>query len=159
MAKTKISASNKKKLKKTVENVIVKVHASFNNTITTITTTKGDTLCWATAGTDYKGSRKSTPFAAQVATEKAMTKAIEAYGVTSVEIEISGPGPGREAAVRAVIAISKGNSISEQDGLEDADRRVSGNRSNARPVFKITSIKDVTGLAFNGCRPPKKRRV
>jgi small subunit ribosomal protein S11 len=107
------------------------VHASFNNTIVTITDRQGNALCWATSGgCGFRGSRKSTPFAAQVAAEKA-GKAAQEYGVKNVEVRVKGPGPGRESAVRALNA--------------------SG--------FKITSIIDVTPIPHNGCRPPKKRRV
>jgi small subunit ribosomal protein S11 len=107
------------------------VHASFNNTIITITDRQGNTLSWATAGgCGFRGSRKSTPFAAQVAAEKAGVAAQE-HGVKNVEVRVGGPGPGRESAVRAL----------NNCGL------------------KITSISDVTPIPHNGCRPPKKRRV
>lgn len=147
-------AKAKKKAKKIVNDGIVKVYSSFNNTIITITDRQGNTLCWGTSGSDFKGSRKSTPFAAQVATEKAMRKAIDDFGMTSVEVEIRGPGPGREASVRAIIAIS------HSDNNDDDDEGSSGGRgSRGRRAVRITSIKDVTGLPHNGCRPPKERRV
>lgn len=121
----------KKKVKKNVVEGIAHVHASFNNTIITITDRQGNALAWATSGgAGFKGSRKSTPFAAQVAAEAA-GKAAQEYGVKNVEVRIKGPGPGRESSVRAL------NSI----GL------------------KITSIEDVTPVPHNGCRPPKKRRI
>ena len=121
----------KKKIKKTVAEGIAHVHASFNNTIITITDRQGNALSWATSGgAGFKGSRKSTPFAAQVAAEAA-GKAAQEYGVKNVEVRIKGPGPGRESSVRAL------NSI----GL------------------KITAIQDVTPVPHNGCRPPKKRRI
>lgn len=121
----------KKKIKKNVSEGIAHVHASFNNTIITITDRQGNTLSWATSGgAGFKGSRKSTPFAAQVAAEAA-GKAAQEFGVQNIEVRIKGPGPGRESSVRAL------NSI----GL------------------KITSIQDVTPMPHNGCRPPKKRRV
>ena len=121
----------RKKVKKHVTDAIAHVHASFNNTIVTITDRQGNTLSWATSGgCGFRGSRKSTPFAAQVAAERAGTAAQE-YGVKSVEVRVRGPGPGRESAVRAL------NSA----GL------------------KVTSIEDVTPIPHNGCRPPKKRRV
>ncbi len=127
----KASASKRKKVKKNVPEGIVHVHATFNNTIITITDRKGDTLCWATSGgSGFRGSRKSTPFAAQVAAERAGTQAQE-YGVKSVDVRIKGPGPGRESSVRAL------NNIG----------------------IRINSITDVTPLPHNGCRPPKKRRV
>jgi small subunit ribosomal protein S11 len=121
----------KKKIKKNVAEGIAHIHASFNNTIITITDRQGNALSWATSGgAGFKGSRKSTPFAAQVAAEAA-GKAAQEYGVKNVEVRIKGPGPGRESSVRAL------NSI----GL------------------KITAIQDVTPVPHNGCRPPKKRRI
>ena len=129
MAKPNISI--KKKIKKNVAEGIAHVHASFNNTIITITDRQGNALSWATSGgAGFKGSRKSTPFAAQVAAETA-GKAAQEYGVKNIEVRIKGPGPGRESSVRAL------NSI----GL------------------KITAIQDVTPFSHNGCRPPKKRRI
>jgi small subunit ribosomal protein S11 len=128
MAKTPI---RRKKVKKQVADGMAHVHASFNNTIVTITDRQGNALSWATAGgSGFRGSRKSTPFAAQVAAERAGTAAQE-YGLKNLEVFIKGPGPGREAAVRALH--SKG--------------------------FKVASIVDITPLPHNGCRPPKKRRV
>ena len=129
MAKT--NTRIKKKIKKNVAEGIAHVHASFNNTIITITDRQGNALSWATSGgAGFKGSRKSTPFAAQVDAETA-GKAAQAYGVQNIEVRIKGPGPGRESSVRAL------NSI----GL------------------KITAIQDVTPVPHNGCRPPKKRRI
>ena len=121
----------KKKVKKMVTDGIAHVHASFNNTIIMISDRQGNALCWTTAGgSGFRGSRKSTPFAAQVAAEKAGEKAKE-YGMKNLEVEVKGPGPGRESAVRAL--------------------------NNAG--FQITNITDVTPIPHNGCRPPKKRRV
>ena len=121
----------KKKVKKDVADGIAHIHASFNNTIIMITDRQGNALSWATAGgSGFRGSRKSTPFAAQVAAEKAGEKAKE-YGMKNLEVEVKGPGPGRESAVRAL--------------------------NNAG--FQITNITDVTPIPHNGCRPPKKRRV
>jgi small subunit ribosomal protein S11 len=121
----------RKKVKRDVSDGIAFIHASFNNTIVTITDRQGNALCWATAGgSGFRGSRKSTPFAAQVAAEKAGEKAQE-YGMKNLEVCVKGPGPGRESAVRALHA--KG--------------------------FRITNISDVTPIPHNGCRPPKKRRV
>ena len=129
-AKTK-QQKTRKKVKRVVTDGIVHVHASFNNTIVTFTDRQGNALCWATAGgSGYRGSRKSTPYAAQVATERASEVAKE-YGVKSVAVLIYGPGPGRESTVRELIS---------QD-------------------FKIVEITDVTGIPHNGCKPPKKRRV
>ena len=127
----KPATKTRKRIKQQVIDGIVHVHASFNNTIITITDRKGNTLSWATAGgSGFRGSRKSTPFAAQVAAERAGTVAQE-YGVKNLEVEIKGPGPGRESAVRAL------NNLG----------------------FRVLSISDVTPIPHNGCRPPKKRRV
>ena len=121
----------RKRVKKTVVDGIAHIHASFNNTIITITDRQGNTLSWATSGgSGFRGSRKSTPFAAQIASQKAGEVARE-FGMQNLEVLIKGPGPGRESAVRAL------NSI----GL------------------KITNISDVTPIPHNGCRPPKNRRV
>lgn len=122
---------SRKRVKKEVADGIVHIHASFNNTIITITDRKGNTLSWATSGgSGFRGSRKSTPFAAQVAAEKAGLVAQE-FGMKNLDVMIKGPGPGRESAVRSL------NSLG----------------------FKITNIIDVTPIPHNGCRPPKKRRV
>ncbi|BCB25679.1 30S ribosomal protein S11 [Sulfurimicrobium lacus] len=121
----------RKKVKKNVAEGIAHVHASFNNTIVTITDRQGNALSWATSGgSGFRGSRKSTPFAAQIAAEHA-GKAAQEYGVKNLEVRIKGPGPGRESAVRALNAVG----------------------------FKITGITDVTPIPHNGCRPPKKRRI
>jgi small subunit ribosomal protein S11 len=121
----------KKKVKRVVTDGVAHVHATFNNTIITISDRQGNTLSWATAGgSGFRGSRKSTPFAAQVAAERAGEAAKE-YGVKNLEVMVKGPGPGRESAVRSL------NNIG----------------------FKITHIADVTPIPHNGCRPPKKRRV
>ena len=123
--------AEKKKAKRVVIDGVAHVHASFNNTIITISDRQGNALCWATAGgSGFRGSRKSTPFAAQVAAERASNTAIE-HGMKSVDVYVKGPGPGRESAVRAL------NSA----GL------------------KINSIADITPIPHNGCRPPKRRRV
>jgi small subunit ribosomal protein S11 len=127
----KPTRSTKKKVKKTVTDGVAHIHASFNNTIITISDRQGNALCWTTAGgSGFRGSRKSTPFAAQVAAERCGEMAKE-FGMKSLDVEIKGPGPGRESAVRALNAVG----------------------------FKITSISDVTPIPHNGCRPPKKRRV
>ncbi|WP_024850351.1 30S ribosomal protein S11 [Hydrogenovibrio kuenenii] len=129
MAKAKTRV--KKKAKQVVTDAVAHVHATFNNTIVTITDRQGNALCWATSGgSGFRGSRKSTPFAAQVAAEKAGQLATE-YGVKNMDVMVKGPGPGRDSAVRGL------NSVG----------------------FKITSIADVTPIPHNGCRPPKKRRV
>ena len=120
----------KKKMKQ-IPKGIVHILASFNNTVVTVTDTAGNTICWASSGSaGFKGSKKSTPFAAQVASEHAAKKAIE-NGMKEVEVLVNGPGSGRESAIRALQTV----------GLQ------------------ISSIKDVTPLPHNGCRPPKRRRV
>jgi small subunit ribosomal protein S11 len=121
----------RKKVKKNVAEGIAHVHASFNNTIITITDRQGNALSWASSGgAGFKGSRKSTPFAAQVAAEAA-GKAAQECGVKNLEVLIKGPGPGRESSVRALNAVG----------------------------FRITSITDITPVPHNGCRAPKRRRV
>ena len=125
------AAAKRKRVKKNVTDAVAHIHASFNNTIILITDRQGNTLSWSTAGAaGLKGSRKSTPFAAQVAAEKAATAAAE-HGVKNVEVRVKGPGPGRESAVRSLNAAG----------------------------FKVTNITDVTPIPHNGCRPPKRRRV
>lgn len=125
------AAPTKKKIKKNIAHAVVHVHATFNNTIVTITDKMGNTLSWASAGTSgFKGSRKSTPFAAGQASEKAARAAME-HGVSSVDVVIKGPGPGRESAVRQLQAAG----------------------------LRVNVIKDVTPIPHNGCRPPKRRRV
>jgi len=131
MATKTPAAKVRKKVKKSVAEGIAHIHASFNNTIITITDRQGNALSWATSGGEgFKGSRKSTPFAAQVAAEHA-GKLAQECGVKNIEVRIKGPGPGRESAVRALNAVG----------------------------FKITQIADVTPVPHNGCRPPKKRRI
>ena len=130
MAKNNVR-SNKKKEKKHVESGAAHIRSTFNNTIVTISDTKGNALSWASAGEmGFRGSRKSTPFAAQMAAETAAKAAME-HGLRQVEVFVKGPGSGREAAIHALQAA----------GLE------------------VNSIKDVTPIPHNGCRPPKRRRV
>ena len=125
------AAKSRKKVKRVVTDATAHVQASFNNTVITITDRQGNTLSWATSGgCGFRGSRKSTPFAAQVAAEAA-GRAAQECGVRNLEVRIKGPGPGRESAVRALNALG----------------------------FKIASISDVTPVPHNGCRPPKRRRV
>jgi small subunit ribosomal protein S11 len=125
------AATAVRKVKKLVPKAVCFVQSTFNNTIITITDPGGDTLCWASAGTiGYKGSRKSTPFAAQKAAESAAEKA-QKFGVREVEVKVKGPGAGRESAIRAL----------QSSGLD------------------VRVIEDVTPLTHNGCRPRKKRRV
>lgn len=128
--KAKNTATRKRKVRKNVAKGVVHVHATFNNTIVTITDEAGNAISWSSAGAlGYKGSRKSTPFAAQMAAEAA-GKAAYDHGMRSVDVDVKGPGPGREAAVRSL----------QTAGLT------------------ITSISDVTPIPHNGCRPPKKPR-
>jgi small subunit ribosomal protein S11 len=132
MAKTNSKQQTRKKARNPVSDGLVHIHASFNNTIVTFTDRQGNALCWATAGgKGFRGSRKSTPFAAQVAAEDAAKRAKEQYGMKTVEVWIYGPGPGRESTVRAL----------------------------TQEELKIVVIKEVTGIPHNGCQPPKKRRV
>ncbi len=130
MAKRK-AVRTKKKVKKNILNGVVHIQSSFNNTIITITDPAGNVISWSTAGMNgFKGSRKSTPFAAQLASEDAAKKARE-HGLRNVEVYVKGPGPGRESAVKSLQA----------SGLT------------------VTMIKDVTPVPHNGCKPPKRRRV
>ncbi len=121
----------KKKVKKNVQSGVAHIQSTFNNTVITITDPGGGALCWSTAGSHgFKGSRKSTPFAAQVAAEECAKKAIE-HGVRQLAVHVKGPGSGRESAVRAIQAAG----------------------------IKVTMIRDTTPIPHNGCRPPKRRRV
>lgn len=130
------NSSNKRavksqKMRKRVSHAIVHVQASFNNTVVTITTPRGDAMSWSTTGErGYKGARKSTPFAAKAAAAEAASKAQRLYGVESVEVRVKGPGPGRESSIRAV-----------------------------KEFFAVTAIMDVSRIPHNGCRPSKERRV
>jgi small subunit ribosomal protein S11 len=132
MAKQDTNAARiKKRERKNITVGVAHVNASFNNTIVTITDTNGNTVAWSSSGSHgFKGSRKSTPYAAQVAAESAGQKASE-HGMKTIEIQVKGPGAGRESALRALQSVG----------------------------FNITSIKDVTPVPHNGCRPPKRRRV
>ena len=127
----KPASKTRKRVKKNVVDGVAHIHASFNNTIITITDRQGNALAWATSGgSGFRGSRKSTPFAAQVAAERC-GNAVKEFGVKNLDVNVKGPGPGRESAVRALNGAG----------------------------FKITSIQDVTPIPHNGCRPSKKRRV
>ncbi|WP_018294338.1 30S ribosomal protein S11 [Mariprofundus ferrooxydans] len=129
MAKPKASA--KKRVRKNIANAVVHIKASFNNTLITFTDGNGDAICWATSGAaGFRGSRKSTPFAAQVAAEEAARKAMD-HGVKNCSVLVRGPGSGRESALRAIAAVG----------------------------INVTTIRDVTPIPHNGCRPPKRRRV
>lgn len=127
----KVPVRTKKRIKKQISDGIAHIHAYFNNTIVTISDKQGNVLGWATAGgSGFRGSRKSTPFAAQVAAEKC-AESVKDYGIKNLEVMIKGPGPGRESTIRALNAAG----------------------------FRITNISDITPIPHNGCRPPKKRRV
>lgn len=127
-----MAEAGKRKGKRVVVDGVAHVHASFNNTIITIGDRQGNALGWATAGgSGFRGSRKSTPFAAQIAAERVATSMVDNHGMKSVDVFVKGPGPGRESAVRAMNAAG----------------------------LKINSIADVTPIPHNGCRPPKRRRV
>lgn len=129
--KAKSAGKNRKRFKRHVTDIVINIFASFNNTVITITDTKGNTLSWATAGgCGFRGSRKSTPYAGQVATVKALQKAKDLYGAETAEVKVYGPGPGRDASVRVI-----------------------------RDYVMVTLICDVTGIPHNGCRPEKQRRV
>ena len=131
MAKQPIQARVRRRERKNITNGIAHVNSTFNNTMITISDVQGNTIAWSTAGTlGFKGSRKSTPFAAQMAAEDAGKKAVE-HGVKSIDVEVRGPGSGRESALRALQAVG----------------------------FSVTSIRDVTPIPHNGCRPRKRRRV
>ena len=130
-ATTTAAAGKKKKIRRNVTVAVAHIKATFNNTTVTVTDTKGDTLCWARAGTcGFKGSRKSTPFAGQCAAQQAAEKAAK-FGVRELEVRVKGPGSGRESAITA---------------LQSAG-------------MSIKLIEDVTPIPHNGCRPPKRRRV
>jgi small subunit ribosomal protein S11 len=127
----KAPTRTRKKVKRIVTDGVAHIHASFNNTIVTITDRQGNALTWATSGgSGFRGSRKSTPFAAQIAADRAGRAALD-YGLKNLEVRVKGPGPGRESAVRALNAVG----------------------------YKITNINDVTPIPHNGCRPSKRRRV
>ena len=131
MAKASSSSSKRRKTRRNVAVGVAHIKATFNNTTVTITDTKGDTLCWSSSGTSgFKGSRKSTPFAGQMAAQQAAEKAIK-FGVKEVDVKVKGPGSGRESAITALQAAG----------------------------LSIKSIEDVTPLPHNGCRPKKRRRV
>ena len=131
MAKPAAAQRTRKKEKKNVVSGVAHVNATFNNTIITITDSAGNTVSWSSSGAQgFKGSRKSTPYAAQVAAEDAAKKAVE-HGMRTLEVEVTGPGSGRESALRAFQTVG----------------------------LNVTTIRDVTPIPHNGCRPPKKRRV
>ena len=127
----KQTTKKKRRIRRDISDGVAHVHASFNNTIITVTDRQGNALAWATAGgSGFRGSRKSTPFAAQIAAGR-VAEMVKEFGIKNLEVRIKGPGPGRESAVRAL-------------------------NNNG---FRVTSITDVTPIPHNGCRPPKKRRV
>lgn len=126
------ASKSRKKVKRQISDGIAHVYSSFNNTIVTITDVQGNTVAWTSAANcGYRGSRKSTPYAAGEAAQKAGQAVVENFGMKNVQVRVKGPGPGRESAIRALHAVG----------------------------LKVVSITDVTGIPFNGCRAPKKRRV
>ena len=132
MAKTVKKATKRRRERKNIEKGAVHIRSSFNNTMVTVTDLSGNAISWASSGgLGFRGSKKSTPFAAQTAAETAAKAAIEVCGLKTVEVYVKGPGQGRESAIRAL----------QSAGLE------------------VTMIKDVTPIPHNGCRPPKRRRV
>lgn len=132
MARRRRGESATKKVKKNVLEGVAHIQATFNNTIITITDPEGNTIAWASGGTQgFKGARKGTPFAAQLAAQAAAKKAIDIAGMRAVDVYVKGPGAGREAAIRALQAAG----------------------------LKVKSVKDVTPIPHDGCRPPKRRRV
>ena len=132
VASAPATAKSRKKVKRQISDGIAHVYSSFNNTIVTITDVQGNTVAWTSAANcGYRGSRKSTPYAAGEAAQKAALTVIDMYGMKNLHVEVKGPGPGRESAIRALNAAG----------------------------LKISSIKDKTRIPHNGCRPPKKRRV
>jgi len=131
-AGTKVAGKSRKKVKRQISEGIAHIYSSFNNTIVTITDVQGNTVAWTSAANcGYRGSRKSTPYAAGEAAQKAAAAVVENFGMKNVQVRVRGPGPGRESAIRALNAAG----------------------------LKVVSMKDVTGIPFNGCRAPKKRRV
>jgi small subunit ribosomal protein S11 len=131
MAKYAANKAGKRRVRKNVQSGIAHIQATFNNTIVTITDVQGNAISWSSSGSrGFKGSRKSTPYAAQLAAEDAARKAME-HGMRSIGVYVNGPGTGREAALRALAQVG----------------------------FKVTHIRDVTPVPHNGCRPPKRRRV
>lgn len=132
VAQKNVKTKTRKKSKRLVTDALVHIHASFNNTIITFSDRQGNVISWSSAGTSgFKGSRKGTPFAAQVAAEKAGTIALDEFGVKTICVYVKGPGPGRESAIRTLMSLG----------------------------FKVIEIEDGTGIPHNGCRPKKKRRV
>ncbi|RLE18375.1 MAG: 30S ribosomal protein S11 [Acidobacteria bacterium] len=131
MAKRKQTKSSKRKVKIQVPHGLASIKCTFNNTLVTISDPKGNVLCWSSTGRNkFKGSRKNTPYAAQITATEAATQALD-YGMTSIDVRVKGPGVGRESAIRALQAVG----------------------------LSVKSIKDVTPIPHNGCRPPKRRRV
>lgn len=178
-AKTKTASAmrTKKRIKRIVSDGVVHIHASFNNTIITFTDRAGNTLTWSSsAACGFRGSRKSTPFAAQVAAEKAAVAAMENFGMKSVDVRVKGPGPGRESAIRALATATAKVSAGKQrrhEGVDESSAIVenASDASTAAPAvalpaagvssvsLRILTISDISGIPHNGCRDPKKRRV
>ena len=166
--KTQATTTDKlnKKIRRVVTDGVAHIQASFNNTIVTITDKQGNALAWASAAScGFRGSRKSTPFAAQVAAEKVALIVLETFGMRHLDVLVKGPGPGRESAVRALGSTTasvqrRSTSVrhDEEEGT-DTDGGQTGRGSNMTVSLKIQMIADVTGIPHNGCSDPKKRRV
>lgn len=158
----KNTETKRKRSNSTVSNGIAHIFASFNNTIVTITDPQGNTLAWSSAAAcGFRGSRKSTPFAAQVAAEKVALIVLESFNMRSVDVRVKGPGPGRESAVRALASASieaakRGQAGSKSDA-EAPDTGRSGR--GAMLSLRVNTISDVTGIPHNGCRDSKRRRI
>jgi len=145
-----------------VPNGIAHIFASFNNTIVTITDPQGNTLAWSSAAAcGFRGSRKSTPFAAQVAAEKVAIAVLENYSMRTLDVRVKGPGPGRESAVRALasasVEVAKRGAAGKTEG-EGGEGRSSGGRGGMVSL-RVNTISDVTGIPHNGCRDSKRRRI
>lgn len=150
-----------------VPNGVAHIFASFNNTIVTITDPQGNALAWSSAAAcGFRGSRKSTPFAAQVAAEKVAVAVIEHFNMRSVDVRVKGPGPGRESAVRALAAASvemaKRGAAGKTEGKTEGEGGEGGRSSGGRGAMvslRVNTISDVTGIPHNGCRDSKRRRI
>lgn len=158
MANPKKTGVVKKKAKRIVTDGVAHIHASFNNTIVTVSDRQGNVLAWSSsAACGFRGSRKSTPFAAQVAAEKVAVIVMETFGMRTLDVFVKGPGPGRESAVRALAAArAKRGSDKAESGDDEGGSSTSSGSGTSMSVLSIT---DITGIPHNGCRPRKRRRI